>query len=346
MTDPAPPDRQTEFDLSMRAREMAAGLSPSDMVAIGLSVIWVAVTAVALIFASPGEGGLATLRFVVTLMALFLPVAMIWLAAAAARSGRVMREEGRRLQAAVDALRHDRMEDRKERMGAPSRDGAEARLARIETALARLEMALEGAPGPDRPSTARAAPVPRRPAAAPSAPEPGAAPDQRALALEDGTRDVEMPLDRLIRALNFPDSEDDEQGIAALEDALEDRRARGMVQAAQDVLTLLSHDGIYADDLDPGPVPPGQWRAFAQGERGEAVEGVGAIRDRTALALAGGRMREDAIFRDAVHHFLRLYDRLVETLAEHASDAELSRLGETRTGRAFMLLARSAGTFD
>jgi hypothetical protein len=40
-----------------------------------------------------------------TLMAIFLPVALIWLALTAARTGRVMREQTARLEAAIDALR-------------------------------------------------------------------------------------------------------------------------------------------------------------------------------------------------------------------------------------------------
>lgn len=40
-----------------------------------------------------------------TMLAIFMPVAMIWVAATAARASRVMREESHRLQAAIDAIR-------------------------------------------------------------------------------------------------------------------------------------------------------------------------------------------------------------------------------------------------
>jgi len=57
-------------------------------------------------------------------------------------------------------------------------------------------------------------------------------------------------------------------------------------------------------------------------------------------------MREDMIFRDAAHHFLRKYDQMLVTFEDAASDEEISALAETRTSRAFMLLGRVTGAFD
>ena len=57
-------------------------------------------------------------------------------------------------------------------------------------------------------------------------------------------------------------------------------------------------------------------------------------------------MREDTIFRDAAHHFLRSFDRSVASFEQIATDAELAALAETRTARAFMILGRVAGIFD
>ena len=57
-------------------------------------------------------------------------------------------------------------------------------------------------------------------------------------------------------------------------------------------------------------------------------------------------MKQDPIFRDAAHHFLRRFDQMLANFEEEATDADISALGETRTARAFMLLGRVAGTFD
>ncbi len=149
-----------------------------------------------------------------------------------------------------------------------------------------------------------------------------------------------------IKALNFPNDENDADGFAALRRALRDRTARRLVQASQDVLTLLSQDGIYMDDLRPDPVSADLWRRFASGERGVDVDRLGAIREQAPLSLASLRMREDTIFRDAVHHFLRRFDEMLVTFEDTGTDTDLLALAETRTARAFMLLARATGTFD
>ena len=156
------------------------------------------------------------------------------------------------------------------------------------------------------------------------------------------------PLSRedFIRAMNFPETAEDEEGFAALRKALRDRQAAQLVQASQDVLTLLSQDGIYMDDLRPDMARPEIWRRFAGGERGRAIAALGGIRDRSSLALTAGRMKQDPIFRDAAHHFLRRFDKMFAEFEKDATDAEISDLSNTRTARAFMLLGRVAGIFD
>ena len=76
------------------------------------------------------------------------------------------------------------------------------------------------------------------------------------------------------------------------------------------------------------------------------MAGLGGIRDRSSLALTAGRMREDPVFRDAAHHFLRTFDKTFAEFETNASDAELVALADTRTARAFMLFGRVAGVFD
>ncbi|MEM9580666.1 MAG: hypothetical protein AAF891_08255, partial [Pseudomonadota bacterium] len=147
-------------------------------------------------------------------------------------------------------------------------------------------------------------------------------------------------------ALNFPQTTDDVAGFRALKRAMRDRRASQLVQAAQDILTLLSQDGIYMDDLRPDVARPEVWRSFASGQRGRGIAALGGIRDRSSLALTAARMKQDTIFRDAAHHFLRRFDKSFAEFEEIASDADIVNLAGTRTARAFMLLGRVAGTFD
>jgi hypothetical protein len=149
-----------------------------------------------------------------------------------------------------------------------------------------------------------------------------------------------------IRALQFPETPEDKEGFRALRLALEDRTSSKLIRAAQDVLTLLSQDGIYMDDLQPDLCHPELWRRFAGGERGRSIAALGGIRDRASLALTAGRMKSDPVFRDAAHHFLRAFDKTFAAFEPNATDAELADLADTRTARAFMLFGRVTGTFD
>ena len=135
-------------------------------------------------------------------------------------------------------------------------------------------------------------------------------------------------------------------GFRSLRLGLADPRIAKLIQASQDVLTLLSQEGVYMDDLDPDRARPDIWRKFAEGERGRPIAMLGGIRDRNSLSLAAQRMRRDHIFRDAAHHFLRQFDKVFAAFAPDATDAEVAALADTRTARAFMLLGRVAGTFD
>jgi hypothetical protein len=186
------------------------------------------------------------------------------------------------------------------------------------------------------------------PAATPE-PEPAAAPAdaQPSLKLDTpGEASGSVAVNDLIRAINFPENAEDEAGFEALRRTLVDRKVATLIQAAQDVLTLLSQDGIYMDDLEPNPARPAVWRQFAGGKRGEEVAALGGIHDRSSLALSSGRMKSDAIFRDSTLHFLRRFDEVLTDFEPRMSDEQVSRFATTRTACAFMLLGRVTGTFD
>lgn len=311
-----------------------------EIIAIVLSVLWLLGAAVFFVVLDPEtdtQDGANSLRFLMTMLAVFMPVAMIWVAATAARASRVMREESQRLQAAIDAIRQAYLS---QQQGQNTRtepsvnrklDEIAAATRKTETALATFQTRREDVP--------RAASPP---------PAPAEQDDQPALALGTPAEDMAPQLSNedFIRALNFPETAEDEVGFAALRRALKDRTTAQLVQAAQDVLTLMSQDGIYMDDLLPDRARPEIWRHFAQGARGRPIASLGGIRDRSSLALTNARMKQDPIFRDAAHHFLRRFDKTFAVFEPGASDSDISAMADTRTSRAFMLLGRCAGTFD
>ncbi len=329
--------------LGIYDRPRAEGISGIEIVALALSVIWILGATVFFISMPAAPEGQDSnprgLLFVVTMLAIFMPVGMIWVAATAAKASRVMREESQRLQAAIDAIRqaYITQQHRRDQSNEPSvarkLDEIAAAARKTETTLATFHTRR------DAPQQARHAPPPMA---------PQSADDQPKLALGTTSEDTAPPLARedFIRALNFPETAEDTEGFSALRRALKDRPTAQIIQAAQDILTLLSQDGIYMDDLTPDRARPEIWRNFAQGARGRSVAALGGVRDRSSLALTAGRMKQDPIFRDAAHHFLRRFDRSFAAFEADADDADISALADTRTARAFMLLGRVAGTFD
>ncbi|MGP6087212.1 hypothetical protein [Antarctobacter jejuensis] len=316
--------------------DRSEGLTGIEITAAVASVIWVVVSG--LYFLGGGAEAAQGLQFLLGFMVIVLPVALIWVAALSLRAARVMKAESARLQAAIDAIRQAYVAQAQSGKGQPPHPQLVKRLDDIASAQKNLEATLAMLGGIRQAGGPHGMP----------APEAAEGEHQPALALGTPAEALQPSLSNAdyIRALHFPETAEDTEGFAALRRALKDRGAAKLIQAAQDVLTLMSQDGIYMDDLRPDMARPEVWRAFAKGERGRAIAPLGGVRDRSSLALAAGRMKQDPIFRDAAHHFLRRFDTSFSGFEPEASDEEISALASTRTARAFMLLGRVAGTFD
>jgi hypothetical protein len=317
------------------------GLTAADIIAFALSLLWLAVFGGLFLFsADPAAGAMQT---AMVLIAIVLPVALIWLAALTVRSTRSMRDEAQRLQVLLDSMRQAYLIQAQTGATRPS---VEKRLEEIAAATRSTEQAVAMFASV-RDAGATLTSADRRTVHLPPS-APVAATEQPGLALGTPAEALPQPLSLsdTVSALNFPDGADDADGFRALRMALADREMARMIRAAQDVLTLLSQDGIYMDDLRPDLPRPELWRRFAQGERGRSIAALGGVRDRSSLALSAARTKQDTIFRDAAHHFLRQFDRMLVEFEKAATDSDLAALAETRSARAFMLLGRVAGTFD
>lgn len=332
------------IDLGIYGRKSRRGITSAEIIAIVLSVIWIAGVLLFFAFAPSGEvdASLAPIMSVMKLLAIFLPIAVIWFGALAARSARTMRTESARLQASIDAMRHTYVAQAQAgNIGV--QPSVEKKLDELAAAQKQTETAI--ATFTSTRERINKDVVEKSAIKASAAPEPA---EQTSLALGTTAEDIAPPVSvhDFIRALNFPETADDREGFTALRRALKDRNAARLIQAAQDILTLLSQEGIYMDDLHPDHASVEIWRKFAHGERGSSVAQLGGVHDRSSLALAAGRMRQDPIFRDTVHHFLRQFDQTFISFESNASDVDIIALSDTRTARAFMLLGRVAGTFD
>lgn len=319
----------------------------AEAVAALLSVIWV-IAVMVNVYAATGfapTSDQAPLGFVMTLLLLFLPLALIWVVLTTLRSVRDLRHEAGKLQAAVDAMRNAYVSNQ-QAAGAVLKPSVEQKLDALAAAQRQTTETVLASFSSRRDTTLVVPSADRRKAMMAARVTVGE--EQPALALGTPAEDLHAPLSisDFILALHFPETPDDKEGFRALRLALEDRSVAKLIRASQDVLTLLSQDGIYMDDLRPDRARPEIWRRFAAGERGRTIAPLGGIRDRSSLALTAARMREDPVFRDAGHHFLRTFDKTFAIFEPGASDAEIAELAETRTARAFMLFGRVTGTFD
>lgn len=317
------------LDLGVFARptDTAPRFGIGDIVAAAFCVVWLLGALVLYLIFGRGDTPSAVLGWAGGLAIVILPVVLVWIAARAARAIAQAQEDIARAHAAIAALRQGHVQAQQGTFPTPGRS-LEKRIEDIASAQRRLEAALGGRTPAPAPAAAAA---PAQPAPMADAPPPPGQP----LAASD-----------FIRALNFPETAEDREGFRALRLALADRRASQLVQASQDVLTLLSQDGIYVDDMQPDRASPGIWRRFAHGERGQPIAALGGWHDPETLGPAIARLRQDAIFRDTVHHFLRKFDHIFIEFEKTASDQEIAELADTRTARAFMLLGRVSGTFD
>ena len=327
-----PPDRR--LPLGQPDALASSGSVLLEWLGAGVALLWIVLVLVwglGLPFSGKaGLGGISGVLFM--LFAVALPVAMLGLVVLLLRQIRDLRLAAQALAGQMQALR---LSD--------ARDAA-ARVVRAD------EAGRPGASGPgfatrrdpaaSQPSAdGRAALMPAQ--AAPGEEQPGLA-----LATPMDVDVVPLEVDDFIRAIQFPESAEDVAGFAALRRALSDRAAAKLIRASQDVLTLLAQDGIYMDDLVHDRARPDLRRRFAAGERGRTIAALGGIRDRSCLALTGQKMREDPVFRDAAHHFLRSFDRAFAAIEPLCTDEDVGMVSETRTARAFMLVGRVAGTFD
>lgn len=286
-----------------------------------LTALWLVMLLI--FWLTSGGDGAAGAPGWISIVAALMPLGLIWMAVGLAR--------------AIDRLKAE---------------AEELRAEMAQAAIRRADPRQASEPG-QSPAYQPAAPTTTRQIAKPAASARraddrahAAASDPRQTSLGlDAPEPVELPPVTVIRALNFPEGPEDHAAIAALREALRDPEHARLIRSAQDVITLLADRGIYTDDLNAGPTDISAWRRFAEGHRGSAVGTMGAVRNPEMLEAATAAMRSDEVFRDAVHHFLRLFDRSVTVLMPELGDDEIVWMAQTRSALAFMLLARAAGLF-
>lgn len=162
------------------------------------------------------------------------------------------------------------------------------------------------------------------------------------LAAPDTTPPAPLTRADALRALDFPSSPQDAVGRMALIKGLADPWFARILRSGQDVLVLLAQDGLFAETLPAAQGDPALWLRFVAGERGAGLADLCPADPDLSDALAT-RLRQDEVFRDAAHHFLRRFDEFLAAFAKDADAAEIATLAQTRSARAFAILAKSVG---
>ncbi len=293
------------------------------------TALWLALAVITVFLGGGSETGL--IGHLLALAGALTPVALIWLAVWFASSLDALRSEAEQLRAMLEGMNRE----------APS---APAEAPRLSAQPAPRPVAQSRPTQVLRPAAAATVPAASAPAMPPPTAAPRPAPESRQGSLGfDAPTAPSVTDEELVAALNFPNGPQDRETIMALRKTLQDRDLAKLIRAAQDVVTLLANHGIYMDDTPPRQHYPAMWRRFAAGMRGDDVEALSLHVSDETLIVAAKMLRWDEVFRDAAHHFLRHFDRLVTRGAAEFDDELLAALIDTRSGRAFTLLAQVTG---
>jgi hypothetical protein len=317
-------------------------------VAVALTSIWILGVAIIFYLYPDAARQISYDQSLTALLAvgLFLPLILIWIAALLAKSLSTMRRETNALRKAIEKM--DKTLDDQVVEQSETRDlWIKSQLAQITAHTKQTENQISALADKTLEGLGQTAP-PR---------DTTALSRLSAYLLDDAQADLPLSDDQaapikpitireLIKALNFPDNEKDTEGFRVLQRAFADRTTSKLLQSAQDMLTMLSEDGIFMDDLRVDKPEASAWRSFAKGVRGNEIAALGMVRDRTALTLTKTRLKNDTAFRETVHGFLTQFDTILTEFEKTAKDGELVEMGKTRSAVAFMLMGRVSGAFD
>ena len=110
-----------------------AAIDGLDIAAAAATLVWLALVGGFSLSATPEGGGPGTIS---TLVALIVPIALVWIAVITLKTSRAMRAEAERLQATVDAMRQAYVAQSQTGIGMPT---VEKRLEEIAAAARQAE---------------------------------------------------------------------------------------------------------------------------------------------------------------------------------------------------------------
>ena len=151
--------------------------------------------------------------------------------------------------------------------------------------------------------------------------------------------------DMLLRALNFPNDENDLEGFTALNLARENNTIFQLLQVSEDFLNLLAQDGIYLDDLKIDPPSVKAWVNFINNKQNEHCKKLTCSGIDEQIKTLKIRLKSDVVFRDTALMLMRRFDKLLQDRLESAEDHQIFKIADTRSGKAFLVVGKISDAF-
>ncbi len=146
---------------------------------------------------------------------------------------------------------------------------------------------------------------------------------------------------KFARAANFPESEDDVETLDALYDVLTDPEAASLLQCAEDTLASMADIDLYMEDFIPRLVPVTTWKDHLDGSGGSRIDGINAPVEQSRIRA---KLNSDRGFEHLCAKFMDRYEDMGRRLlAETDNEKLIVDLSNTRTGRAYLMIAEAAG---
>ena len=157
------------------------------------------------------------------------------------------------------------------------------------------------------------------------------------------------PLDwsKVALGLNFPVSEEDAEAEEALYEVSIDHQIGALIQASEDMLAVLVDLRLYMEDHTPRIAPPEGWRDWLDGRVSHGGQPVVEIGPEEALSRVRDLIdRDPAVERLAVSFAGRFEDLIRRALDEAPDPQIVTRLVDSRTGRAYAMVACAGGRVE
>ncbi len=147
---------------------------------------------------------------------------------------------------------------------------------------------------------------------------------------------------KFVKAANFPENERDTATLDALYEVLTDPQAAALLQSSEDTLATLADLDLYMEDFVPEMSPITAWRGHLDGKPG--VLGIDAPIEQSRI---NAKLNADAAFRKLSDRFVNRYQVVLKRLFHEGADGRLAiELADSRTGRAYILVAGALGKLD